>query len=125
MITGSCLCGAVAFRITAPLAGPDACHCRECRRWSGHVWASTDVPRDQLEVSGEESVRWYQSSERVRRGFCGTCGSVLFWDPQGRERIAVAMGAIDAPTGTRLHLHIFAREKGDYYDIADGVEVKP
>jgi hypothetical protein len=31
------------------------------------------------------------------------------------------MGAFDDPTGTRLHMHIFTAEKGDYYDIADGL----
>lgn len=122
MHTGSCNCGAVTFAIHGPLPGPDACHCRQCRRQSGHFFASTDVPRDQLELrSGEDKVTWYRSSERVRRGFCSVCGSALFWDPIHRDFIGVAMGAIDAPTQTQLRLHIFVAEKGDYYEIADGL----
>jgi len=121
MHTGSCLCGAVRFEVAGALHPPDACHCRQCRRQSGHVWASTDVPREAVTVTGEDAVRWYQSSERVRRGFCGTCGSVLFWDAAGRAKIAIAMGAFDAPTDTRLALHIFTAEKGDYYEIGDGL----
>lgn len=31
------------------------------------------------------------------------------------------MGAFDAPTDTRLAVHIFVADKGDYYDIADGL----
>jgi hypothetical protein len=31
------------------------------------------------------------------------------------------MGAFDGPTGTRLAKHIFVRDKGDYYDIDDGL----
>ncbi len=31
------------------------------------------------------------------------------------------MGAFDGPTGTHTELHIFMREKGDYYEIADGL----
>ena len=31
------------------------------------------------------------------------------------------MGAFEKPTGTRLHMHIFVDDKGDYYDIADGL----
>ncbi len=38
-----------------------------------------------------------------------------------RSEIAVAMGALDGPTGTHLHLHIFTADKGDYYEIADGL----
>jgi hypothetical protein len=35
------------------------------------------------------------------------------------------MGAFDAPTGTRLERHIFTADKGDYYDIADGLPQNP
>ena len=121
MHKGSCGCGAVRFEIDAPLRAPDACHCTQCRRQSGHYWASTDVARSALTVHGEERVTWFQSSEKVRRGFCGTCGSFLFWAPIGKEVVAVAMGAIDLPTQTHLDKHIFVAEKGDYYDIADGL----
>lgn len=118
---GSCLCGAVSFAVEGELHPPDACHCRACRKSSGHVFASTDVPRERLTVTGAENLTWYRSSERVRRGFCATCGATLFWDPVGRGKTAVAMGAFDDPTGTQLALHIFTAEKGDYYAITDGL----
>ena len=59
--------------------------------------------------------------EAVRRGFCSVCGSVLFFDPPHRDWIAIAMGAFDPPTGTHLEKYIFTADKGDYYDIADGL----
>lgn len=121
MPTGSCLCGAITFTVSAPLKGPDACHCRQCRKQSGHYWASTDVKRSDLAIHGEEHIRWYQSSAKVRRGFCSTCGSFLFWDPPHRDSTAIAMGAFDQPTDIHLHVHIFTADKGDYYDIADGL----
>lgn len=121
MHTGSCLCGAVSFAVEGELAPGDACHCTQCRRQSGHYWASTNVPRDRLTVQGMDRVTWFQSSEKVRRGFCGTCGSVLFWDPPHKDWTSIAMGAFDAPTGTHLEMHIFTADKGDYYDIADGL----
>jgi hypothetical protein len=46
---------------------------------------------------------------------------VLFWDPVEKDWLGVAMGAFDPPTGTRLAMHIFVAEKGDYYDIVDGL----
>lgn len=122
MHRGSCLCGAVSFEVTGELPGPDACHCRLCRKSSGHYFASTDVKRAALTVRGAENVSWYQSSEKVRRGFCATCGASLFWDPPAdRDWIGVAMGAFDTPTDTQLRIHIFVAEKGDYYEIADGL----
>ncbi len=119
--TGSCLCGAVTFKVSGPLAAPNACHCTACRKQTGHFGASVDLPREALDVTGMAHVVWYQSSEKVRRGFCGTCGSTLFWDPVFHDWTAVAMGAFDTPTQTKLTLHIFVADKGDYYDIADGL----
>ena len=121
MPRGSCLCGAVRFEVAGDLPGPDACHCSQCRKSSGHYFASTDVPRSAVAIRGEENVGWYRSSQKARRGFCSTCGSTLFWDPVGRDSIGIAMGAFDTPTHTRLAVHVYTAEKGDYYDIADGV----
>ena len=121
MHKGSCLCGAVRFEIAGDLKAPDACHCRQCRKHTGHFLASTDVPRSALTVHGAENVAWYASSAKVRRGFCSRCGSTLFWDPVHRDWTGVAMGAFDTPTRTHLGMHIFVAEKGDYYDIADGL----
>ena len=116
---GSCLCGDVNFVVTGALAPPDACHCVQCRKHSGHYFASTNVPRTALVITGQENLSWYQSSPKVRRGFCSTCGSSLFWDPPARDWIAIAMGAFDTPTSTHLDRHIFVAEKGDYYEIGD------
>jgi len=116
---GSCLCGAVTFTVTGDLPPLSACHCKACRKHSGHYEASVDVPRDRLTVKGMDTVKWFQSSEKVRRGFCGTCGSTLFWDPVFHDWTAIAMGAFDTPTGTAIAQHIFVSEKGDYYDITD------
>ena len=117
--TGSCLCGGVTFTVAGPLAPASACHCGQCRRQSGHVWASTHVPDDQLTLTAQEGLRWYRSSDRAQRGFCGTCGSFLFWKAEGEAATSIAMGALDAPTGLHLARHIFVADKGDYYDITD------
>jgi hypothetical protein len=111
----------VTFEVTGDLPPPDACHCRQCRKQSGHYFASTDVPRSSITIHGADGITWFRSSERVRRGFCSTCGSALFWDPVHKDRIGIAMGAFDTPTRTRLAIHIFVAEKGDYYDICDGL----
>lgn len=125
MHKGSCLCGAVSFEVASPLRPPDACHCPQCRKQSGHFWASTGVSRAALTILGADNLTWFRSSEKARRGFCSTCGSALFWDPVDRDTIAVAMGAFDPPTGTRLGMHIHVAGKGDYYDIADGLPQDP
>jgi len=122
---GSCLCGRVCFSVKGSLAAPDACHCVQCRKHSGHYFASTDVPRTALTISGREHLSWFQSSAKVRRGFCSNCGSSLFWDPPEKDWIGIAMGAFDSPTSTQLGIHIFVAEKGDYYEITDDLPQNP
>ena len=121
MHEGSCLCGAVRFRVNGDLPPPDACHCTKCRKHSGHYFVSTEIARDRIEIDGGDKITWYHSSEKVRRGFCSVCGASLFFDPPHKDWIAVAMGAFEGPTGTELGLHIFVADKGDYYEITDGL----
>ena len=125
MADGSCLCGAVRFSVIGELPPPDACHCSKCRKQSGHFFASTDVARSALTVLGAEHVTWFHSSEKVRRGFCSTCGANLFWDPIHRDWIGIAMGAFDGATNARLRVHIHVADKGDYYELGDGLPQNP
>jgi hypothetical protein len=97
MHTGSCICNAVSFEVTGELPAPTACHCKKCRKHSGHFEASTDVPRSAVVIHGSDNLTWYHSSEKVRRGFCAKCGSTLFWDPIYKDWTAIAMGAFDGP----------------------------
>jgi hypothetical protein len=125
MHKGACLCGAVRFEVSCALPPPDACHCGQCRKHAGHYFVSTDVPRAAVTVDGMEHVSWYHSSEKVRRGFCSTCGSSLFWDPLHKDWMGIAMGAFDAPTDTRIAIHVHVASKGDYYDITDDLPQRP
>ena len=122
---GSCLCGKVKFEVTGSLPSPDACHCSNCRKFSGHFFVSTDIPRSALNIQGEENITWYHSSGKARRGFCSICGSSLFWDPILKDWIGIAMGAFDKPTHTKLSRHIWTSDKGDYYDITDNILQNP
>lgn len=121
-VTGACLCGKVTFWIDGDLSPVVACHCSQCRKTSGHFIAATVVLWDNISVRGE--VSWYHSSEEARRGFCGTCGSTLFWDGPGPE-LAVMAGSFDGDPGFRMAGHIFCADKGAYYDILDGLPQAP
>lgn len=124
MHKGSCLCGEIKFEVSCELPPPSACHCRECRKHSGHFEASADVPRTAIKISGAVNIKWYASSNKVRRGFCNICGSSLFWDPIDQVKhnwTSISLGTFDTPTKTKLKQHIFVGEKGDYYEISDGL----
>ncbi|KMK68720.1 GFA family protein [Puniceibacterium sp. IMCC21224] len=119
---GSCCCGNIAFTVNAAPTGASACHCRQCRKMSGHIWASAQVPQDQIIIAGP--VTWFHASPRARRGICPTCGAFLFWQGTGETMISFALGAIDGPTGLALEKHIFTSDRGDYYTLSDGLPQK-
>lgn len=123
--TGHCLCGAVRFRTVGPLRDVIACHCSQCRRQSGHHYAATNVEDDRLTVEGGENVTWFRASDMASRGFCRTCGSVLFWKGDGSDYTSLMAGAFDQPTGLKIGMHIFCADKGDYYEIDDGAPQLP
>ena len=119
--TGSCLCGAVSFTASGALRGVIYCHCTQCRKQSGHFYAATEVDDAQLEVRGTDSITWFEASDFATRGFCATCGSVLFWKRNDSDETSIMAGAFDRPSGLKGETHIFVADKGDYYTINDGL----
>ncbi|MDO9418946.1 GFA family protein [Pararhizobium sp.] len=119
--TGSCLCGAVRLVTRGPLRDVSYCHCSQCRKQTGLYYASTNVSDADLEVEGADNVSWYYASKEARRGFCKTCGSALFWKLDGSSDTSIQAGAFDLPTGLTGASHIFCADKGDFYEITDGL----
>jgi hypothetical protein len=122
MATGHCLCGAVRYRVQGPLRDVILCHCEECRRWHGHVSATSAVAREELVLVEERGLRWVQSPHSdagARRGFCGECGSSLLWDAPGHDTVSIAAGTLDPPTEVRVASHWFVSQAGDYYELPD------
>ena len=56
---------------------------------------------------------------RARRAFCTECGSSLFWQAADGERIGIAAGTLDAPTGLRVAAHIYTRYAADWDELPD------
>jgi hypothetical protein len=111
------------YRVDGPLRDVIACHCTQCRRSSGHYSAYTSTDAAHLTLSVDRGLRWYRSSAEAERGFCGLCGSNLFWrlvaNPQ---QISIAAGTLDGATGLRVDRHIFVADAGDYYTVPSDAE---
>ena len=120
MKTGSCLCGAVSFEVPGELRPTIACHCIQCRKQTGTYMSATACADKDLTFTREDGLRWFRSSSDAQRGFCGECGSVLFWKQDGSGTTSISAGAIDGPSDAPLEGHIFCESAGDYYEIAGG-----
>ena len=122
---GGCLCGAVRFDATGPLREVIFCHCAQCRRQSGLYFAATAVDQTALAVTGAGNLTWYAASAHAVRGFCGTCGTLLFWRPEAGTHIAILAGSLDDPTPLRAGHHICTEGRPGYYAISDGLPQHP
>ena len=128
MASGRCICGAVAFEVNGPLRDVHLCHCTECRRWAGHVWAATDALVADVDFTEERGLRWIDSPDSeydARRGFCAECGSSLFWQVPGSERVSIAAGCLDPPTGIRTVRQVWVDSVGDYYVLDERIASHP
>ncbi len=120
--TGRCLCGAVSYEVRGPLRDVLLCHCVECRRWGGYVGAFTAAEKSDFALTQGDALRWVSSpaSDRhAERGFCGECGSSLFWQPADSDRIHIAAGTLDRPTKLVVAGHWYAHQGGDFDELPD------
>ena len=78
---GSCLCGAVTFVAPLPARWVAHCHCTRCQRAHGApfvTWVGFLEAHVQITSPGSE-LRWFETAEGAGRGFCGQCGSPMFF----------------------------------------------
>jgi hypothetical protein len=59
--SGRCLCGSVRFVIAGPLRPTViACHCRNCRRFSGGLFTVTAARKEHLVITKKGSLKWFK-----------------------------------------------------------------
>ena len=122
MLRGSCLCGGVAFEVTAPFRRANHCHCSRCRKHSGGFGLTQGrVPRNGFRLlRGEDLVRVYRPDDGAVKAFCSVCGSSLFggtW-PTGEE-VSIRFGALDGDPGIRPQYHSFVGARAEWDELPD------
>jgi hypothetical protein len=119
------MCGGVRYEIKGKLRDIITCHCEQCRRSSGHFVAATACRRENFKLVRQDSLSWYSAVQGYRRGFCNVCGSSLFFEETGGQRVSIAAGSLDAPQGLTIAAQIFTAEAGDYYTLDPHVPSSP
>ena len=115
-LPGQCLCGRITFSAEPASHKMDACHCLQCRKWSGGVLFA--VVCSSLQINNEPELTAYQSSDWGERLFCRHCGSNLFWRMLDHSIVAVMPQAFDDPSQFELAAEVFIDEKPGNYSFA-------
>ncbi len=125
--TGSCLCGAVRFRVTLPSKWVAHCHCTWCRRAHGApfvTWAGFPTGQFALEPDSEPPA-WYASSPGARRAHCARCGGPMFFEStRWPGEMHVARALIEGPLDREPSAHVFYEKHVPWLDVADALPKK-
>lgn len=122
--TGGCLCGAVRYRVSGPMAPIQFCHCSQCRKAQGGAFAANiPVAEAALEIDDPEGrLTSFESSPGKVRVFCGACGSPIFSKTTAKPGVRrLRAGSLDAPVRTGPGFHIFADSRADWWQILDAL----
>ena len=117
---GSCLCESVAVE-TATIGEFEACHCSMCRRWGGGPFLSVHC-NSPVTFSGEEFIKTFASSEWAERGFCGKCGTHLFYHLKPSDEYIVPVGLFQSEGDFKFKSQIFIDKKPDFYEFSNETE---
>ena len=117
---GSCFCGAVEFSATLPSKWCAHCHCSMCRKTHGAgyvTWVGFET--DQVTItSGENILTWFDSSKGAQRGFCGKCGSSLFFrSERWAGELHIALGCMDEPIDREPQANVFFDKHIDWMPV--------
>ncbi|EON64816.1 hypothetical protein W97_04050 [Coniosporium apollinis CBS 100218] len=103
-VTASCLCGTSTYPFTLPTSSLPLparfCHCTTCRHTSGVLCTTyITVPPDLNPAPDFSTLTPYDSSDRLTRYFCSTCGTHMFVRERASGRLIVCTGVLNKTAG--------------------------
>jgi hypothetical protein len=120
VLRGHCLCGACSFELVGPHNWVGHCHCESCRRSTASpftTWIGQENGRWKL--TGKTPVS-YESSSGNERGFCGTCGSPMYFHSRRYPNECHFYAALlESPDQTLPSAHFHADEMLSWIHLAD------
>jgi hypothetical protein len=121
MAQGTCLCGTVQYEVDGPFSMMVHCHCSMCRSHHGTAFATfVAAPLASLRwKSGESNITEYSSSEKGKRPFCNTCGSVTPTRAPEMGLVIIPAGNLTGDLGIKPSMHMFVDYKAPWYSISD------
>lgn len=118
--SGGCQCGAVRYRVNA-LGRASLCQCRMCQKAFGSVGGLLVTAKDIVWSRG--ALAHFQSSNKVRRGFCNACGTPITFEYDGK--IDVAIATFDRAGEIAPAVQMARGERLPYTDTLGAIPVRP
>ena len=123
--SGRCLCGAVEYACASEPMFQANCHCDDCRRSGGGVYASfVFVSENMLTVNSGELHSFSHETDRgntATKYFCPKCGSQLFTRNSANSgRRGIRVGTITDASWFQPSANVYARLTWCWFPDTDG-----
>ncbi|SUC35230.1 Uncharacterized conserved protein [Providencia rustigianii] len=118
MCEGQCLCGSVKLLIDKPIEKIHVCHCGMCQTWNGGPGMTVECG-DNLNIEGEEFVRYFASSEWAERAFCQQCGTHLFYHLHIPSLYYASAALFSESNHAQMGTQIYIDCKPNYYNFVE------
>ncbi len=125
--TGSCQCGAVAYKITVDPDMVVVCHCKDCQKQSGSAFGLVMVVDEagfELTRGSVKTFHGKAASGRDKMGaFCPDCGCRIYHKNESRPgKLGLRAGTLDDTSGLQPVAHIWTKDKQPWVVIPEGVK---
>lgn len=123
----SCSCGQLKLTYKGEIKKTSICHCFECQRKTGSVFAvHTRLEKSQAVIEGRstEYIRTGDEGSKIRLHFCPVCGSTVFHfiEVEGyHESVIVAAGAFANPGLPAPTFSVYKARKHHWVEIPTSV----
>lgn len=111
----SCSCGQLRLSCEGEPVRVSICHCLECQRRTGSVFATqARFARAGVTVAGH-STTWARTGDSGGTAvfhFCPACGSIVYWEPvELPDIVYVAVGAFADPAFPAPHVSVYEERR--------------
>jgi hypothetical protein len=118
-VSGSCLCGAVAYEVEEPFDHFLYCHCARCRKATGTAHAANAVvdPSAFRWTKGDTDIVRYDlpSARSFATAFCRHCGSPMPHLTRSGKRMIVPAGTFDGEPCAKPSVHAYWKSRADWF----------
>lgn len=115
---GGCLCGRVRYKALGnPSGGVVYCHCDDCKKQTSAAYSIVaGYERESVVFDDVSELKTYESvgdsGMKVRRSFCGNCGSPLYSEAEALPgRVIIKAGSFDDMSWLKPIAEIYTKDK--------------
>ncbi len=123
MLSGGCQCGAVRFTVAGKLGRASLCHCRMCQKAFGGPFGALVSARLAEVTWTRGDPKRFASSNKIRRGFCGDCGTPLTFEYAG-DWIDLSIFALDDPGAAPPTVQLSPETRQGWIDHVGAIPVR-